>query len=59
MAVTDDGARLAEAAERTFAQRLTVLFGGYLPDSSLSAVAQAFSRRREALEQERVGLPAG
>ncbi|MBF6127541.1 MarR family transcriptional regulator [Nocardia brasiliensis] len=59
LTLTDDGARLVEAAEQTFARKLAELFGNSVSDSSLSVVAQAFSRLRSALERDRIGLPAG
>lgn len=59
LALTDDGLRLLEAAERTFSRQLTELLGATISDSSLSTLAQTFSRLRGLLERERIGLPAG
>lgn len=59
LALTSNGARLLEAAEETFTERLTELFGSTLSSSSLSTVAQAFSQLRGVLERDQVGLPAG
>ncbi|MFJ9370764.1 MarR family winged helix-turn-helix transcriptional regulator [Nocardia sp. NPDC101769] len=59
LALTPDGVRLIEAAERTFSQRLAELFDSDIPDSSLSAVAQALSQLRSRLEREQIGMPAG
>ncbi|WP_062984900.1 MarR family winged helix-turn-helix transcriptional regulator [Nocardia anaemiae] len=59
LALTDDGARLVEAAEATFTERLNELLGSTLSESSLSTVAQALSQLRGALERDQVGLPAG
>ncbi|MFB8277729.1 MarR family winged helix-turn-helix transcriptional regulator [Nocardia colli] len=56
LALTEDGARLVEAAEETFNERLTELLG---TASSLSVVAQTFSQLRQVLERDQVGLPAG
>jgi MarR family transcriptional regulator, multiple antibiotic resistance protein MarR len=59
LALTPDGVRLIEAAERTFFQRLTELFGSNIPDSSLSTAAQALSQLRSRLEDGQIGVPAG
>lgn len=59
LALTDDGTRVVEAAERTFIQQLTELLGESAAGSSLLVVAQAFSKLRAALERDRIGLPAG
>ncbi|KAA8885335.1 MarR family transcriptional regulator [Nocardia colli] len=56
LALTEDGARLVEAAEETFTERLTELLG---TASSLSIVAQTLSQLRQVLERDQVGLPAG
>ncbi|WP_405162824.1 MarR family transcriptional regulator [Nocardia sp. NBC_01499] len=58
VALTADGARLVEAAEQTFAERLTELLGT-LAGPSLPTVAQALSQLRGVLERDQVGLPAG
>ncbi|WP_433192403.1 MarR family winged helix-turn-helix transcriptional regulator [Nocardia sp. CA-107356] len=59
LALTDDGVRLVEAAEKTFAQRLIELLGTTLAGSSLSVVAQTLSQLRGVLERDQVGVPAG
>lgn len=59
LALTDEGKRVVEAAERTFIQQLTELLGDSVAESSLSVVAQAFSKLRGTLERDRIGLPAG
>ncbi|MFG3224622.1 MarR family winged helix-turn-helix transcriptional regulator [Kitasatospora sp. NPDC048194] len=59
LALTDDGARLVEEAERTFTGGLAELLGGNLDGPSLSAVAQALSALRSALERDQVGTPIG
>lgn len=56
LALTEDGARLVEAAEETFTELLTELLG---TASSLSVVAHTLSQLRQVLERDQVGLPAG
>ncbi|SHM22267.1 MarR family winged helix-turn-helix transcriptional regulator [Streptomyces yunnanensis] len=59
LALTDDGARLVEAAEQTFTNGLAELLGGTLDAPSLSAVARALSTLRSTLERDQVGTPTG
>ncbi|OIK03743.1 MarR family winged helix-turn-helix transcriptional regulator [Streptomyces monashensis] len=59
LTLTDDGARLSDAAERTFTERLTELLGGALSRPQTSAAAQVLSLLRTALEREGVGIPTG
>ncbi|GAB2534819.1 MarR family winged helix-turn-helix transcriptional regulator [Nocardia heshunensis] len=59
LSLTDDGTRLLEAAEQTFAQQLTDRLAPIAPTPSLSTVAQFFSLLRATLERDRIGLPAG
>ncbi|MFE0026612.1 MarR family winged helix-turn-helix transcriptional regulator [Amycolatopsis sp. NPDC059021] len=55
LALTGEGAKLTDAAERTFTARLTELLG----DVPGPAVAEVFSRLRAALERDRIGMPTG
>ncbi|MET9365966.1 MarR family transcriptional regulator [Streptomyces sp. NPDC006632] len=57
--LTDDGLRLTEAAEATFARTLAELTAGTLDGPAGPAVAQVLSRLRSALEREQIGLPTG
>ncbi|MFJ9456404.1 MarR family winged helix-turn-helix transcriptional regulator [Kitasatospora sp. NPDC101447] len=59
LALTEDGARLVEEADRTFTDGLAELLGGALDGPALTAVAQAFSTLRTALERDQIGTPAG
>ncbi|WP_036500492.1 MULTISPECIES: MarR family winged helix-turn-helix transcriptional regulator [Nocardia] len=59
LALTEDGARLVTAAEESFAERLTELFGAIAPDASLPTVARTLARLRGELERGRIGMPAG
>ena len=57
--LTDEGAGLAEAAGRSFAERVAELIGGALDESRTAAVAQALSLLRAALERDQIGMPTG
>lgn len=59
LALTADGAELVAAAEESFAQRLTELFGAVASEASLPAVAHTLARLRGVLERDRIGVPAG
>ncbi|WP_328686826.1 MarR family transcriptional regulator [Streptomyces caniferus] len=59
LALTDDGTRLVDAAEVTFAEELAELIGGTLDGASASAAAQAFVKLRSALERNQIGAPTG
>ncbi|GHF65377.1 DNA-binding MarR family transcriptional regulator [Amycolatopsis bartoniae] len=59
LVLTDEGARLADAAERTFTERLAELLGGPLSDAQLSPAARALSLLRTALERDGIGTPTG
>lgn len=59
LALTDDGTRLTDAAERTFTDRLTELVDGALDRPRMSAAAQVLAELRAVLEHERVGMPTG
>ncbi|MFJ9846495.1 MarR family winged helix-turn-helix transcriptional regulator [Kitasatospora sp. NPDC101155] len=59
LALTDDGARLVDAAERTFTGALAELLGAALDGPSASALARALATLRSALEHGRIGTPTG
>lgn len=59
LALTDEGARLVEAAETTFAEVLAELIGGTLEGTAIADAARAFAVLRSALEAGRIGAPAG
>ncbi|MFD8789148.1 MarR family winged helix-turn-helix transcriptional regulator [Kitasatospora sp. NPDC059599] len=59
LVLTDDGARLVDAAEATFTGGLSELLGGALDGPSVAAAARALSTLRSALERDRVGTPTG
>jgi DNA-binding MarR family transcriptional regulator len=57
--LTEDGARLADAAEATFAARLAELVGEALAGEAGEAAARVMAELRASLERDQVGLPAG
>ncbi|MET8760092.1 MarR family transcriptional regulator [Lentzea sp. NPDC004782] len=57
LVLTDDGVRLVDAAELTFTERVTELFG--LVGEHSRAAAEFLSLLRVALERDRVGTPTG
>ncbi len=59
LALTDDGLRLVDAAQETFAGRLAELTAGVLDAPPMAAAAQAFAHLRSALERDQVGTPTG
>ncbi|GAA0343757.1 MarR family transcriptional regulator [Actinoallomurus spadix] len=59
LALTDDGARLVDAAEETFTERVAELVGGALDGEALPVAAQALTDLRLRLERDRIGLPTG
>jgi MarR family multiple antibiotic resistance transcriptional regulator len=59
LALTDDGAELADAAEGTFRERLAELLGDSLGSPPMAAAAQALSGLRSALEHDQTGTPTG
>ncbi|MFD9959427.1 MarR family winged helix-turn-helix transcriptional regulator [Amycolatopsis sp. NPDC058986] len=59
LALTDDGLKLVDAAERTFTERLAELIGDALEGAPMSAVARAFAGLRAALERAQIGMPTG
>jgi DNA-binding MarR family transcriptional regulator len=59
LTLTDDGRRLADAAEATFAERAAELIGGPLTGTPLASAAQALAVLRAALERDQIGMPVG
>ncbi|MFI9325575.1 MarR family winged helix-turn-helix transcriptional regulator [Kitasatospora aureofaciens] len=59
LALTADGSRLVEEAQRTFTDTLAELLTGTLDAASLSAAARTFATLRAALERDRIGTPTG
>jgi len=59
LALTDDGLRLVDAAEETFAERLAELTADVLNTSPLAAAAQTLSELRSILERDQIGTPTG
>jgi MarR family transcriptional regulator, multiple antibiotic resistance protein MarR len=55
LVLTEDGARLADAAEETVADRLAELIAA----SPLMASARAFAELRSTLERDQIGMPTG
>ncbi|WP_433272311.1 MarR family winged helix-turn-helix transcriptional regulator [Pseudonocardia xinjiangensis] len=59
LALTDDGSKLVDEAERTFTDGLAVLIGDTLDGSSASSAARALSTLRSVLERNEIGTPTG
>ncbi|MFF5437604.1 MarR family winged helix-turn-helix transcriptional regulator [Streptomyces achromogenes] len=59
LALTDDGARLVDAAEETFTGGLAALIGDTLDGSAAAAAARALSKLRSVLERDQIGTPTG
>ncbi|MET1072838.1 MAG: MarR family transcriptional regulator [Umezawaea sp.] len=59
LVLTEEGARLVEAAEETFTARVAGLLAVAFDDSSLPVAALAFARLRAVLERDQVGQPTG
>jgi DNA-binding MarR family transcriptional regulator len=59
LALTDDGSRLVDAAERTFTDGLATLIADTLDDPSVAATAHVLSKLRSALERNQIGTPTG
>ncbi|WP_409491007.1 MarR family winged helix-turn-helix transcriptional regulator [Amycolatopsis sp. cmx-11-12] len=59
LALTDEGRRLIESAERTVTTGLSEMIEGSLGVRSIAAAADALSQLRSALEHRRIGLPTG
>ena len=59
LVLTDEGLRLADAAEATFTERLAELITDVLDVPSISAAAQVLSQLRSVLERDQIGMPTG
>jgi MarR family multiple antibiotic resistance transcriptional regulator len=59
LALTDDGSRLVDAAEKTFVIALAELIGDALDGSSAAAAVRAISKLRSVLERNKIGTPTG
>ncbi|MFD9789517.1 MarR family winged helix-turn-helix transcriptional regulator [Streptomyces sp. NPDC059070] len=59
LALTGDGSRLVDAAEKTFTEGLAELIGDTLDGSAASAAAHALATLRSALEHHQIGTPTG
>jgi DNA-binding MarR family transcriptional regulator len=59
LALTDDGSKLVDAAEKTFANELAALIGDTLDGSSASSAVRAISKLRSVLERNQIGTPTG
>lgn len=59
LALTAEGVRLADDAERTFAERVTELIDGALDSAQAAAAAHALALLRSALERDQTGMPTG
>lgn len=59
LAVTVDGRRLVDAAERTVAERLTELIADQVTASAITNAARALSQLRSVLERDQIGTPIG
>lgn len=56
---TEDGERLADAAERTFAETVPALLAAAFDPATMQVVADGLTRLRTQLQAEGVGTPAG
>lgn len=59
LVLTDDGLRLAIAAEATFTERLAELTADALDVPSITAAAQVLAQLRSVLERDQIGMPTG
>ena len=59
LVLTEDGARLLDAAQQSFDERLAELLGPVRDSGASPAAAQLLAQLRTALEQAGVGLPVG
>jgi DNA-binding MarR family transcriptional regulator len=59
LVLTDEGARLVDAAEQTFTSRVTELVEGALGGTRAAAAAEVLAVLRAALERDRIGMPTG
>lgn len=59
LTLTEEGTRLVSAAETTFAELTAQLITGALTAPQVSALAEALSELRTALERDQIGVPTG
>ncbi len=59
LVLTDAGAELVAAAERTFAEALAELLADPLEPAAITAAARTLTTLRAALEDRQIGAPAG
>lgn len=59
LVLTDEGARLVDAAERTVTESLAELIGTAFDGPGAAATARAFAQLRATLEHNRFGTPTG
>ena len=59
LVLTEDGARLADAAEQTFTDRVTELVEGALGHTRVAAGTEVLALLRAALERDQIGMPTG
>lgn len=59
LSLTDEGSRLLDEAERTFAEALAELVGEALDAPALAAAADSLATLRASLERARIGTPLG
>ena len=59
LALTKEGAELADAAESTAGERMTELLAGLPGGAPAPALVQAFAQLRTALEHDGTGMPTG
>lgn len=59
LVLTNEGARLVDAAEQTFTSRVTELVEGALDRRQVGAVAEVLTVLRATLERDRIGMPTG
>lgn len=59
LVLTEDGARLADAAEQTFTDRVTELVEGALGHARVAAGTEVLALLRAALERDQIGMPTG
>ncbi|WP_327281095.1 MULTISPECIES: MarR family winged helix-turn-helix transcriptional regulator [unclassified Streptomyces] len=59
LALTQDGTRLVDAAEKTFTDALTEFTGGALDSASAPAAARTLAKLRSTLQEKQIGTPTG
>ncbi|WP_229343821.1 hypothetical protein [Streptomyces flavotricini] len=59
LALTQEGARLVDAAEKTFTDALTEFTKDALDSASAPAAAHILAKLRSTLQEEQIGTPTG